>query len=96
MTNTPQNSSQTLNHTSVDEPDATTTPEWVQQVRKYTPSKYGGPLKAIRRECISCCSGSSAHVKDCISLSCHLWPYRFRAMPETAARQGKLVPPPPE
>jgi len=35
------------------------------------------PLKAIRRQCLSCMGGSFKLVADCPGLECSLYPYRF-------------------
>ena len=40
-----------------------------------------GPLRAIRRHCVTCCNGSSHEVAVCISASCPLWLFRFGRKP---------------
>jgi hypothetical protein len=44
------------------------------------------PLKAARRHCLSCCSGSVNEVRLCPNASCALWPYRFGKRPSAADR----------
>ena len=40
-----------------------------------------GPLRAIRRHCVTCCNDSSHEVAVCISASCPLWLFRFGRKP---------------
>ena len=40
------------------------------------------PLKAIRKNCLECSSGSSNEVKNCIITDCPLYPYRLGKNPK--------------
>jgi len=39
------------------------------------------PLKAIRHQCLECVCWSAFEVKNCKSLLCSLYPYRFGKVP---------------
>jgi len=49
-------------------------------------------LAAIRKGCLGCVE-SWKQVERCEITDCCLWPVRFGVVPETAAKQGKLVDP---
>ena len=49
------------------------------------------PIKAIRRKCLECSSGSYREVRNCIDELCPLWPYRLGKDPARAN-----TPPPPQ
>ena len=40
------------------------------------------PIKAIRKKCLDCCSGSSVEVKECTVNKCPLYAYRFGKRPK--------------
>ena len=44
------------------------------------------PLKAIRKQCVSCMGGSPRLVADCPGRDCPLYPYRMGRIPEGADR----------
>ncbi len=56
-------------------------------------SKYGSPLKAIRRHCVECSGDNAQEVKHCPGSTCLLWPYRFGQMPQTAIAKSKPADP---
>ena len=35
------------------------------------------PLRAIRAFCKWCCGGQAGEVRQCVSIDCPLWPFRF-------------------
>lgn len=41
------------------------------------------PMKAIRRKCLDCCSGSHLEVTHCPVVSCPLWALRFGKRPKS-------------
>ena len=45
------------------------------------------PVKAILEFCLDCCGGSRSEVKDCTSLKCALYPFRFGKNPYRAKRE---------
>jgi len=42
------------------------------------------PLRAIRAKCLDCCSKQPSEVRNCESLECPLYPYRFGKNPNRA------------
>ena len=46
------------------------------------------PIKAIRRKCLECSSGSYREVRNCIDELCPLWPYRLGKDPARAGVGG--------
>lgn len=50
--------------------------------------KPGGYNKAIRRKCLDCSGGSQMEVRECVAISCPLWPYRFGKDRKTSLRGG--------
>lgn len=51
------------------------------------------PMKAIRRNCLACCGGSSRLVAECPSAKCALWPFRSGVNPFRSSRTQKPQPP---
>jgi hypothetical protein len=49
------------------------------------------PLKAIRQNCISCCSGSTKEVKNCFIDTCTLFPYRMGKNPKRKGIGNKHI-----
>ncbi len=49
------------------------------------------PLKAIRKNCLECSSGSSNEVKNCIITDCPLYPYRLGKNPHRKGLGNKNV-----
>ncbi len=47
------------------------------------------PIKAIRKKCLECASGSTAEIQRCHIEECSLWPYRFGHNP---AENDLMVP----
>lgn len=45
------------------------------------------PVKAIREFCLDCCGGSGTEVRECPSLNCALYPFRFGKNPYRAKRE---------
>ena len=45
------------------------------------------PLRAIRKKCLECSSGSFQEVKFCVVTDCELWPFRLGQRPNTARRK---------
>lgn len=45
------------------------------------------PLKAIRKNCIACASGSLKEVRFCSVVECPLWSFRLGKRPETVGSQ---------
>ena len=54
----------------------------------YTGKLISSPLKAIRENCIECCSGSKGEVKLCTCTKCPLWPFRLGKNPY---RKGRIM-----
>lgn len=50
-------------------------------------------LKAIRLHCVACNGGSPRETTLCPMPECHLFPFRFGQMPNTARAHGRLVDP---
>lgn len=40
------------------------------------------PIKAIRKKCLECASGSTAEIQRCHLEECSLWPFRFGHNPD--------------
>jgi hypothetical protein len=38
-------------------------------------------LKVIREKCIDCCGGQVGEVRNCVTKTCALWPYRMATNP---------------
>jgi len=51
------------------------------------PGELLSPLKAIRSQCLGCCSASPKEVALCTITTCPLWPWRFG----TRTRAGRIV-----
>jgi hypothetical protein len=51
------------------------------------------PLQAIRKQCLSCCNGSTSEVALCPVTSCSCWPFRFgrKRTHEIIADQGDTL-----
>jgi hypothetical protein len=49
----------------------------------------GAILRAIRENCLDCCCGSTAEVKDCaVGTKCQLFPYRMGSDPNPSKNRG--------
>lgn len=46
-------------------------------------------LKAVRLKCLECMGGSSMEVRQCPSVDCELWPFRFGRNPWRAERSER-------
>jgi hypothetical protein len=40
------------------------------------------PIKAIRKKCLDCCCGQFKEVRNCTTINCALYPYRFGHRPD--------------
>ena len=69
-------------------------------IRSTKPANYAkNPIRAIRRMCLECMGGSPNEVRDCVSASCPLFPFRlgrnpYRAPPtekQTEARRQNAI-----
>lgn len=49
------------------------------------------PIKAIRKHCLECSSGSPGEVKDCIINDCPLYPFRLGKNPNRKGIGNKKV-----
>jgi hypothetical protein len=52
------------------------------------------PLRAVRLACLECCNGSAVEVRQCVSVNCPLWAFRFGRRPsaeDKSAVAGKPV-----
>ena len=45
---------------------------------------YLTPIKSIRKKCLDCCSGQYREVRECRSIDCPIWIYRFGKRPDEA------------
>ena len=43
---------------------------------------YATPIKAIRKKCLDCCSGSRKEIRECTVINCALYPYRMGRRPD--------------
>jgi len=48
-------------------------------------------LKAVRLNCIDCCSGSKQEVKDCAITNCFMWPFRMGHRPTAYKNISKVT-----
>jgi len=46
-------------------------------------------LKIIREKCLDCCVGQVGEVRNCVSTSCPLFPYRMGTNPLRSSRREK-------
>jgi hypothetical protein len=49
------------------------------------------PIKAIRKHCLECSSGSKGEVKNCIITDCPLYPFRLGKNPNRKGIGNKNV-----
>ena len=45
---------------------------------------YDTPLKAIRKKCLNCSYWSPKEVRECTTINCAIYPYRFGRRPSKA------------
>ena len=50
--------------------------------------KQKTPIQAIRAKCLDCTCNQPKEVRECLVLTCPLWPYRMGRRPTEAEREA--------